>query len=72
MLRFLIIIGLVAYVLYKLGSLFYRAGANSQQIRNPQQRRPQGGNVNIDFDPSEKRKKGSTREGEYVDYEEIK
>jgi hypothetical protein len=72
MLRFLIIIGLVAYVLYKFGSLFYRAGANSQQFRNPQQRRPVGGNVNIDIDPTEKKRKSNNKAGEYVDYEEVK
>jgi hypothetical protein len=73
MLRFLIIFGLVAYVLYKFGSLFYRAGANSQQqFRNPQRRRPIDGNVNIDIDPNEKKRKGSSKAGEYVDYEEVK
>jgi hypothetical protein len=72
MFRFLIILGLVAYVLYKLGSLFYRAGANSQQFHNPQQRRPAGGNVNIDHDPNEKKRKGGSKQGEYIDYEEVK
>ena len=71
MLKFLIIVGLVAYILYKFGSLFYRAGANSQQYHNPQQRRPADGKVNVDSAP--KGKKGSNfKGGEYVDYEEVK
>lgn len=73
MLRFLVILGLVAYVLYKFGSLFYRAGANSQQNnKNFQQRRPAGGNVNIDYDPNDNKRKKGGGKGEYVDYEEVK
>ena len=70
--KFLIILGLVAYVLYKFGSLFFRAGINSQHVHDSQKRRPTGGNVNVDFDPNEKKRKNGTKQGEYVDYEEIK
>ena len=70
MFKFLLILGLVAYILYKFGSLFYRAGANSQQFRNPQQKRPDDGKVHVD---STTKVKGSKlKGGEYVDYEEVK
>lgn len=70
MLKFLIIVGLILYIIYKIGSLFFRAGAASQQFRNQQQRR----NFNANVDPTaEKRKKSSSfKGGEYIDYEEIK
>jgi hypothetical protein len=60
MFKFLFIVTFVAYVLYKIGSFFFRAGAASQQFRQP---------------PPPKRatgKKGTLRGGEYVDYEEVK
>jgi hypothetical protein len=43
--RFWIIIGLVAYVLYKIGGFFFRAGAASQT--RFQQRRPPEGDINV-------------------------
>ncbi len=67
MFRFLLILSLVGYVLYKVGGLFFRAGAASQQPRQ-QPKRPQG---NVDSAPK-KNKDGSIKGGEYVDYEEIK
>ena len=36
MFKFLIITSLVLYLVYKLGSLFFKAGAASQQLRNQQ------------------------------------
>jgi hypothetical protein len=70
MLRFLIILGLVAYVLYKFASLFFRAGINSQQNRNHVDKRNDG---TINVDPASKTKKsGKFEGGEYVDYEEVK
>ncbi len=71
MLRFLIILGLIAYVLYKVGSLFFRAGAKSQQFRNPDQHKPVDSNINVNATPQEK-KASSFKGGEYVDYEEVK
>ena len=69
MIKFLVILALVVYAVYKIGSLFFRAGAASQHFRNPN--RPNfNGNVNANGKakkPSEKFKGG-----EYVDYEEIK
>jgi hypothetical protein len=64
MFKFLLILGLVLYVVYKIGGLFFRAGAASQQFRNQPPRK------NADADP--KNKGGKFKGGEYVDYEEIK
>lgn len=69
--RFLIILGLIGYVLYKVGGLFFRAGASSQQDRF-QQRKPTNGNVNVDSAPDKPAKSGRIKGGEYVDYEEVK
>ena len=69
MFRFLLILSLVGYVLYKVGGLFFRAGAASQQPR--QQPRPTQGKVNVDSAPK-KNKDGSIKGGEYIDYEEVK
>ena len=69
MFKFLIIVGLILYVIYKIGSLFFRAGAASQQFRN-QQRRNFDGNAGP---TAQKQKKDSKfKGGEYIDYEEIK
>lgn len=70
MLRFLLIMGIIIYIVYKIGSFFFRAGAASQQLRNfeEQQRRTS--------DPSkrsaQKTKKGQVNGGDYIDYEEVK
>lgn len=67
MLKFLLIVGIVLYLVYKIGSFFFRAGAASQQFRNPQ--RP--GNFNAEAN-SKAKKSSSFKGGDYVDYEEIK
>ena len=67
MFKFLLIIGLVLYVIYKIGTLFFRAGAASQQFRNHQQQ----GNFNNQQPPRSKQKPKNTA-GEYIDYEEVK
>lgn len=69
--RLLIILGLIGYVLYKFGSLFFRAGAASQQARF-QQRRPNNGNPNVDPAPDKPTRTGKVKGGEYVDYEDVK
>ena len=65
MLKFLLIVGLVLYCVYKIGNLFFRAGAASQQ----RQRQNGGNNFN---QPPPKEKKSTFKGGEYIDYEEIK
>lgn len=69
MLRFLLIMGVIAYVLYKIGSFFFRAGAASQQLRNfeEQQRK-----TSDQSKRAQKTKKGSVNGGDYIDYEEVK
>ena len=69
MTRFFFILGLVSYILYKVGGFFFRAGAALQQPRQ-QPRRPQG-TVNVDSAPK-KNKDGSIKGGDYIDYEEVK
>lgn len=64
MLRFLLIIGLIAYAVFKIGSLFFKAGAASQRFRENQ--RP-----NVDTNGKQK-KDGKIKGGEYVDYEDVK
>ncbi len=65
MLKFLILTCLVVYLVYKVGGLFFKAGAASQQFRNQQQKKT--------FDDSnQKDRKSNSKPGEYIDYEEIK
>lgn len=59
--RFLIIIGVAGYILYKIGSFFFKIGAASQQMRQ----RDSGTKTK---DP----KPGKIKGGDYVDYEEVK
>ncbi len=60
--RFLLIIGVIVYVLFKVGSFFFKIGAASHQMRQPR-------------DPNEKSKakpSSKIKGGDYVDYEEVK
>jgi hypothetical protein len=68
MLKFLLILALIVYIIYKIGSFFFRAGAASQQFRNFQQQQNQARNE------QGKSKKGGKYNsgGEYIDYEEVK
>lgn len=68
MLRWLIIVTLIGYVLYKFG--FFRALVSGHN--EPLDRKPPGGNVNVNNAPPKEKKKSSFKGGEYVDYEEIK
>jgi hypothetical protein len=70
MFRFLLIVGIIFYAIYKIGTLFFRAGAASQQHRNYY--RPPNGNVNVDHDTVKNKKDPKYKGGEYIDYEEIK
>jgi hypothetical protein len=64
MLKFLIITSLALYLVYKLGSLFFKAGSASQQLRNQQQKNS--------FSNENQKRKGDSKPGEYIDYEEVK
>lgn len=68
MLRFIVIVGIIFYAVYKIGSLFFRAGAASQQLRDQQRRDA----VNVNQNQKSKRGPSSNVKGEYVDYEEVK
>ncbi len=70
MFKFLLIVSLVVYVIYKVGSLFFRAGAASQQLRNQQRKNfDQASNAEPTVN---KKNKGGSKAGEYIDYEEVK
>ncbi|HYG18901.1 MAG TPA: hypothetical protein VD816_08225 [Ohtaekwangia sp.] len=68
LLKYLLILGLLVYVFYKIGSFFFRAGAAAQQLRNMQQQQRQAGNGQN----TKAHKKQNVKGGEYVDYEEVK
>jgi hypothetical protein len=74
MLRLLLIIILIIYVFYKLGIFRIFSGSvrqgYSDQARDS--RRPPNSNLNVDSAPKEKEQKSSNRDGEYIDYEEVK
>lgn len=63
MLKILLIFGITAYILYKVGSFLFKIGAASQQFRENQ------GNINHNGRAKPKKPKIS---GEYIDYEEVK
>lgn len=63
--RFVLIVGIIFYVIYKIGSFFFRAGAASQQLREQQRRDA------VPHNPKSKRGPSNVK-GEYVDYEEVK
>jgi hypothetical protein len=67
MFKFLIILGLIAYVFFKIGGLFFKAGAASQNRNYPPrdpQPRPE--------EPKKNNRGGTIKGGDYVDYEEVK
>ena len=67
MFKFLIIIGLIAYVFFKVGGLFFKAGAASQN-RNYPPRNPQPKQE----EPKKDKRNGTIKGGDYIDYEEVK
>lgn len=69
MLRWLIIISLFVYVLYKFG--FFRALSGGYNEKGST-RRPPNSNVNVDNPPPKEKKRSTFKGGDYVDYEEIK
>ncbi len=68
MLRWLIIITLIGYALYKLG--FFRAFSGG--YTEPLNRKQPNDNVNINNAAQKAKKRSTFKGGEYVDYEEIK
>lgn len=67
MLKFLLALSIIGYLFYKVGGLFFKAGAASQQPH-----RPQDTASNVNANPVKDKKNGGIKGGEYVDYEEVK
>jgi len=67
MIKLLLIVGITAYLLYKVGSFLFKIGAASQQFRNNQA----PGNINANGKATKEKKKPNIT-GEYIDYEEVK
>lgn len=87
MLKFLLILFLIGYVVFKLVGFLFRVffvGYYHQQAQQSQKqstsgaasgyaRKPADGNVQIDYVPEKQDRKPQTfKGGEYVDYEEVK
>jgi hypothetical protein len=68
MFKFLLSLGIIAYVFYKIGGLFFRAGAASQQSRT-QYRKPENNNPAA---AKKDKRNGTIKGGDYIDYEEVK
>lgn len=82
MLKFLLILFLIFYLVYKLAGFLVRVlvvNAAQQHQKQYQQhtsqtqsKKAKGGNVNIDFVPKDPKQGGQIKGGDYVDYEEVK
>ena len=67
MFKFLIALGLIGYVLFKIGGLFFRAGAASQNRNYPPRNPP-----TRPEEPKKDKTNGTIKGGDYIDYEEVK
>jgi hypothetical protein len=67
MFKVLLILGIAAYILYKVGSFLFKIGAASQQFRENQS----PGNINGNGAGAKSKKKPHIT-GEYIDYEDVK
>jgi hypothetical protein len=63
MLKFLLILTIILYLVYKIGSFFFRAGVASRQFRESRKAPDTNSKPN---------QSGHIKGGEYVDYEEVK
>lgn len=77
MLKFLLILGIVFYLIYKVSGFLTKGlfatgqrRAAQNQARNKSKVHPSDGNVDVDYIPKD-RKKDSFKGGDYVDYEEV-
>ena len=66
MIRFLLIVAIITYVLYKAGSFLFKLGEASQQLRDNQ-----SSNLNRNRQGDKNKKKPKVT-GDYIDYEEVK
>ncbi len=73
----IILFGLVFYYIFKtIGGIVYRL-MGGQVNQNPSRRTPptrKEGEINIDYTPKDQKKRSGSgsKEGDYIDYEEIK
>jgi len=72
MIKFLLIVAVSMYLLYKIGSFFFRAGAASQQLRNFQDQQRKSQHNGQAKSQAQSKKEGKFNGGEYIDYEEVK
>lgn len=78
MFKFLLIVFLISYVIYRVGGFFFKiltlGGSGQRPRQNQPPKRPPGTNLNVDYAPNSKKgqNKGDFKGGEYVDYEEVK
>lgn len=80
MLKFLIIMALILYLVFRVGGFFMRTLFGSTTMnrqgefrnRGQQKVRPKDGNVDIDYVPEDRDKKDGYEGGDYIDYEEVK
>lgn len=77
MLKFLIILILISYLLYKVGGflwkIFFIGASNAQQQTTQGRRKAHNSDLNIDYAPPEgpvKKPQGYDG-GDYIDYEEV-
>jgi hypothetical protein len=61
--KYLIVLGLIIYIIYKVSSFFFRAGAASQELNDLKKKQNQ---------PPAGPRKSKLKGGDYVDYEEVK
>jgi hypothetical protein len=70
MFKFLLITAVVVYLIYKVGSFFFRVGAASQHFRQYQEQKKTGYDQNKST--TAKAPDSKVKGGEYIDYEEVK
>lgn len=78
MLKFLLILFLISYIVYKVGGFIFKvlhsgfSGAQRQGNFNKQPKhKVPGSNLDIERMPDKNKKQGQNIGGEYVDYEEV-
>lgn len=71
MFKFLLITGIVVYLIYKIGSFFFRAGAAAQQFKRYEEEKRGDFGQSPNKAPR-KAPNGKVKGGEYIDYEEVK
>ena len=73
MLKFLLIIFLFLYVVFRFGGYLVRilSGNSGGDSGQSFEKKPRDGNVTVNYDPKDKRNQKGFDGGEYVDYEEV-